>query len=132
MGGIILILLILCISTCIIEMIPFLFLKNCSKWIKASLICNLITNPIINLILALLTLLVTNNVVFILIAIVLEIAVIIFEAYIYHNIMDENMVKCIILSALCNILSFGIGLLLSNSLGMFDPPRNNFDRINAI
>ena len=113
-------------------MIPFLFLKNCSKWIKASFICNFITNPIINLILALLTLLVTNNVVFILIAIVLEIAVIIFEAYIYHNIMDENMVKCIILSALCNILSFGIGLLLSNSLGMFDPPRNNFDRINAI
>lgn len=132
MGGIILILLILCISTCIIEMIPFLFLKNCSKWIKTSFLCNLITNPIINLILALLTLLVTNNVIFILIAIALEIAVIIFEAFIYYNVLDENMRKCIILSILSNILSFGVGLLLSNALGMFDPPHNNFDRISKI
>ena len=132
MGGIILILLILCIATCIIESIPFLFLQGKSKWIKTSILCNFITNPILNLILALLTVFITNNSVLIIIAVILEIAVIIFEAFIYHNVTDEKFRSCLILSALSNALSFGIGLILSNALGMFDPPRNNFDRINTI
>lgn len=127
MGTIIFILLLLCAGTCLIEIVPLLFFKNAKKWIKTSLLCNVITNPIINLVLALLTLVVTNEVLFIAIAIIMEIAVIVFETFIFYTVTDESLKKCIMVSVLINLCSFAIGLLLTGLLEIANqPPRNNF------
>lgn len=132
MEGIILILVLLCVSTCIIEIIPFLFLKNRFKWIKTSLLCNVITNPIMNTILAILTLFIRDNTVFFIITVILEVAVVVFEAFIYYNVMDESAWKCVVLSLLANVCSFAIGVIFLEWLEIFEPPVNKLDRINPV
>ena len=112
MGGIIIILLALCISTCVIEIIPLLFLKNKGKWIKTSILCNVVTNPILNMVLAFLTLVIASNLIFIIITVILEIAVVGFETFIYYNAIDEKLRKCIVISLLTNICSFAMGLII--------------------
>lgn len=122
MGGIILLfmlLFLLLIPTCIIEMIPLLILKNRGKWIKTSLLCNVITNPIINLLLGILTCITTNNIILILATVVLELSVVGFEAFIYYNVMDARVKKCVVISLLTNICSFAIGLFFSGYFRFF-------------
>lgn len=127
MGTIIFILLLLCVGTCVIELVPLLFLKDAKKWVKTSLLCNVITNPIINLVLALLTLLIANEILLIAVAIILELAVIAFESFIFYTVTDESLKKCIIVSLLINICSFAIGLLFTGILELVtQPPQNNF------
>ena len=104
MGELITSLVIICALTCIIEMIPLIFLKKRGKWIITSFLCNVITNPIMNIILAILAVYVTNLAVYIGIVIVLEIAVILFEAFIFYNVMDESKRKCIIVISIKAIM----------------------------
>lgn len=100
-----------CILTCILEMIPFFFFRNSKKWIKASLICNLITNPIVNLILTLINTVISDDTRMIIIAIVLELLVVAYETFLYMQLTHEKLGKCLIVSLLVNILSFGLGLM---------------------
>lgn len=120
METIITFLVIICVLTCIIEIIPLLFLKNRWKWIRTSLLCNVITNPIMNTILAILAIYVTNLIVYAGIVIILEIAVIMFEAFIFHNVMDESMKKCMVISVIINICSFIVGALIIYAIDLAD------------
>lgn len=120
MGELITSLVIICALTCIIEMIPLIFLKKRGKWIITSFLCNVITNPIMNIILAILAVYVTNLAVYIGIVIVLEIAVILFEAFIFYNVMDESKRKCIIVSIVINTCSFLIGFLITYAIQIAD------------
>ena len=120
MGELITFLVIICGLTCIIEMIPLLFLKRRGKWIISSFLCNVITNPIMNIILAILAVYVTNLAVYICIVIALEIAVILFEAFIFYNVMDESKRRCIIVSIVINTCSFLIGFLLAYAIQIAD------------
>lgn len=101
--------------TCAFEIVPLLFVRgNKKKWIASSLLCNVITNPIINIIFMLVALAIENENVTFGILILLEVLVVAFEAFLYHNITDESIKKCIKISFVCNLFSFVLGLLLFN------------------
>ena len=113
MTEILIILALLCAGTCVIELIPLLFVRNSGQWIKASLLCNVITNPIVNVLLALASLVVSDRAIYIAIMILLEVAVIAFEAFIFRQVTGESVQKCILISAMINLCSFAVGLFLS-------------------
>ena len=112
MGVIIFYLLCICLLTCIAEMIPLLFLKKRKKWIKTSLLCNVITNPIVNLLFYILANFIESEADIIAVIVVLEIAVILFEAFIFYNVMEESAKKCVIVSIVINTFSFLFGIVL--------------------
>lgn len=113
MGQIIKILLKLFIATCIFEIIPLLFFKNRGKRIATSLLCNIVTNPLLNVILFLVSALVPNQAIYIVVLLILELAVVALESFIIYNVMDENVTKCIKVSAICNAFSFLMGLVVT-------------------
>ena len=120
MGTIITFLVIICALTCIIEIIPLLFLKNRRQLIKTSLLCNVITNPIMNIILAIFAVYVTNLTAYTGIVIVMEIAVIMFEAFIFYNLIEESIKKCVVISVIINICSFIVGFLITYAINLAD------------
>lgn len=132
MIGIVLSLLILLGMTCVIEMIPLLFFKNGTKLIKTSLLCNLITNPLLNTILGFFTLFELEQSLFIIITLLLEVCVIIFEAFIYYNTTEESKIKCFFVSLITNLLSFGLGLLLFGTLEAISQPRSSLDPLERL
>lgn len=113
MGQIINILLKLFIATCIFEIIPLLFFKNRGKRIATSLLCNIATNPLLNVILFLVAWFVPNQVTYIVIVLILELAVVVFESFIIYNVMNESATKSIKVSAICNAFSFAMGLVVA-------------------
>lgn len=123
-------LVVLCLLTCIIELIPFLFLSENGKWIKASFLCNVITNPIANVILIIAGTYITNQTALICIAVALEIVVVAYEAYMYHHIMDASIVKSVVMSVIANAASFIVGLLII--LALFEPVVPIADRLDPI
>ena len=132
MPKLLLIFALCCGVTCLIELIPLLFTKKRKQWITASLINNVVTNPIINTLILLETLFkydfypdifdtwyrnsgFTVNPYYyahIAFVIILELAVVIFEAWIYHRLVGASWKKCLLISAALNILSFLIGTKL--------------------
>lgn len=107
---IILMLVICCAATIIIEAFPLIVLRERWEWIKASVVCNVVTNPILNSILILCAYFIDNNTAVVLIMVVLEIVVVVIETFFYVRMLDEPFVKCFLVSLLANTVSFLIGL----------------------
>lgn len=105
----ILLYLALCFAiTVLLESIPILFLREKKAWWKASLICNVITNPTLNLIILLLTwLLWRQN--WDTLRFALEMTVVFLEAFFYHRMLGKGFVRCFLLSLIANAISFVIG-----------------------
>ena len=78
------------------------------KWIFASVICNLATNPLINLILYPLY----GHSIYALVFLLLEIGVVIAEAFIYKGILRCKFKRCIIASLIANALSCIGGIII--------------------
>lgn len=98
------------VLTCVSEIVPLLFVKgNKKKWITSSLLCNVITNPIINILYMLMVAVIENDIIIFGILIMLEVLVVVFEAFLYHNNTDESIKKCTIVSIICNVFSFVLG-----------------------
>ena len=108
----IIVLLLLCGATCLLEMIPCIFMPNRKKWVKASVVCNLITNPILNLTLLLLQSFIFTDAWMLCITILLEVVVIGFEAFLYKHLVQEELWKCLLFSFVANVLSFGCGMYI--------------------
>lgn len=50
----------------------------------------------------------------------MEIVVIVFEAFIFYNVMEESIKKCIIISVIINICSFIVGFLITYAINIAD------------
>jgi hypothetical protein len=132
MSKLLLALALCCGLTCLIEIVPALFLRDRKKWVKVSLINNVITNPILNTLILVetvfqyeiypkdlfyswmvkldyLNVYVYAHNIFVLL---LEVAVIIFEAWVYRKMVGASWKKCLLFSVVANVVSFGIGILL--------------------
>ena len=99
------------LSTCFIEMVPHFFLKKRLLWIKTGLLCNVATNPFVNILLILMSIIFKNHELIIVTTILLELIVVFVEMMLYNLILNERLSKCLLVSAMCNLLSFTIGLL---------------------
>ena len=106
----------LCISTIVLEAMPILLLKEKKKWFKASVVCNVATNPVLNVLLMFLYLyLGWGRLVFGLL-LMMELAVVFIEARLYRLLLDKPYGKCLIFSACANTFSFLTGLLIDQFL----------------
>ena len=80
-----------------------------------SLLCNVLTNPMLNLLLCLLVL-VLGSEIYILALIILEIIVVIVEAYVYKILCNFSKKEALKLSLLLNVSSYLIGLIMFKCL----------------
>ena len=124
---IVLILGIVCIITCIVEALFMFTLFYPKKWIKGSIVCNLITNPALNMIYPAIdysfrAILVTAGMDFALarflsytVLVGLEIGIVFLEAWIYSFfVTDETYKTRLAVSAKANAVSFIFGILISS------------------
>lgn len=110
---VLLILALCCVTTILLESIPILFLKNKKAWWKASILGNVVTNPVLNVIVLLLRILLPEDNLVTGVIIVLEIAVVFFEAWFYRLQLSNPYKDCILFSLLANGLSFVLGSALN-------------------
>ena len=116
MIGIIMILGICCLFTIFLEFLAALCMYSKRQWIKSSVICNLITNPILNLILFIILAFIESSFVFLLSVLVLEIIVFIVEAFIHKKVLNKKIGICLLFSFISNTFSFIIGGIISGVL----------------
>lgn len=109
---ILLALAIMCGATILIEGVLTLFLKDRKAWWKASVICNVVTNPILNLVITLLVALWFDRDTILPVLILLELVVVFLEAYFYQRMLNKGYGRCLLFSFLANALSASAGLLI--------------------
>ncbi len=98
------------VLTCLIEGIVICGFEPWRRWLLASVICNLATNPLINLILYPLY----GHSLYALVFVLLELGVVIAEALIYKGVLRCKMRKCIVASLIANTLSCISGIIIFN------------------
>ena len=94
--------------TCLIEGIVISGFDPWKRWILASLVCNLVTNPLVNLILYSLY----GHSLYALTFLLLEAGVVVAEAFIYKGIIKSNFGKCLLASLIANTLSCIGGIII--------------------
>ena len=111
MAGLLRALLCALVLTCILEIIPLAFLRPFRRWLGASLICNVLTNPLLNCILQYSYARLSAPEITAL-TIALEAGVVVCEAVLYRLILAEPMKKCAAVSLGSNAFSYGAGKLM--------------------
>ena len=99
------------ILTVFIECASMFLIFKSKRFVYYVFLCNLLTNPALNLI----TLeigRICSDLCYKLSLLVLEIGVVIIEAYIIHLLCRFKAKKSILISAVLNLLSYGCGLLV--------------------
>lgn len=139
MDIIILAVFLACVITMLIEFIPALFVKEKVGWIKTSILCNVVTNPILNLTMLLMFAAHIPEPILLLVGFIGEIVVFRFEGYIYKRVLGKSKKMCLTYSAVANLLSFLIGSIVwlfvfDFVLGLIDQPvyipnSNIFERL---
>lgn len=110
---ILLMLATMCGATILIEGIPTLPLKDRKAWWKASVICNVVTNPILNVIILLMTTLWPDENWVHQVIILLEIVVVFLEAYFYRRMLNKGYGRCLLFSFIANALSMYAGIMFN-------------------
>lgn len=110
MIGILILLAVTLGITILLESIPALLTAQKLQWWKASLVCNVVTNPVLNVLVLLIGAIFAVDDIRTPIFLVLEVAVVFFEAWIYRRMLGRPYWVCLLVSFGANLLSFGIGL----------------------
>ena len=106
--------LILCAFTILLEStIPTLFVREKKAWWKASVICNIVTNPLLNLTMLLFFYFIESSLLTMIIMVALEAAVVFIEAYFYKVMLAKNYLPCFLFSLAANFTSFSVGMGIS-------------------
>lgn len=104
----------MCLVTGCVESIPALFQKDKLAWWKASIVCNVVTNPVLNVLVALLTSALDGNMNWITpVFILLEGIVVFLEAWFYQKMLGKDYSKCLIFSGIANMLSYCAGIAIN-------------------
>ena len=102
----------LCSVTVLLESIPSLFVRDRISWWRASVICNIVTNPLLNVIALLLSAYLPNELFLQPTVLILEGVVVFSEAYFYQRMLDRVWSACLLYSLAANGISYGIGTVL--------------------
>ncbi len=92
--------------------IAFLLGIRTKEDIKVVMLANICTNPVVVYI-SNLIMLIENDIIYLSIVLFLEIAAWIAEFYIYKKFLKFKRISPLIISLICNSLSFGIGIIIS-------------------
>ena len=121
-----LVLAVCCLATCLLEMIPALFMKQRAGWLKTGLLCNVITNPILNTWLLLLGFYINEDSRLFLAMVFSELAVVAVEAWMYRKLLQAPWKRCLGFAFVANLFSLVVGLLFTAfvmSIGFHTPMR---------
>lgn len=99
--------------TVVIEGIVMLLLTRSGRWVYCSILCNLVTNPVINLVLMLIRRSSGSDALYLTATAVGEVLVLIAEAHLYRFMTGAARRRCYLLSAVTNLVSFTAGLVLN-------------------
>lgn len=113
---VILALAVFCGATILLEAIPCLVVREKRAWWKASVICNMVTNPILNVLLLLLVSMSFPEGVIKTTLMLLELVVVLVEAHFYKRMLNKKFLWCFLFSVVANLISFGVGMLLNSML----------------
>lgn len=105
-------LILFCVATIFLEAIPIAFVREKKQWWRASILCNVVTNPILNILVFLLTAYMRSYELTMFLFVLLEIAVVFLEAYFYHRMLNKPYKQCLLFSFIANLISVGIGFLV--------------------
>lgn len=116
-----LLLIPLCILTCVFELLTLIFFKNRKKLFRPVLIVNVITNPILNMIYPLIYSITVEATMSFSISrylgtaflIIMEVGVVILETYMYGYFTDLPLKTRRRISITLNTVSFLLGLIIS-------------------
>lgn len=100
------VLAVCCGATILLEMLPLLLVSQRKNWLKASIVCNVATNPVLNMFMLVVYLLTDHALWSISILFVLEVAVVFFEAFVYHKMLSKKYLPCFLFSLVANAISF--------------------------
>ncbi len=100
------------VLTIAIESIPLFFCHSRSTWLTAGLLCNCATNPVLNILRILFYSLWPDLTALLYLTVILEVAVVFIEAWLYTMLTNTTPTRAVLLSLLCNSLSFFIGTLI--------------------
>jgi len=100
------------ILTCILEGIGILLIRKTALWFRASLLCNLLTNPLANVLVSLIRPWLADEWILYIAIFLLEISIVFAETALYGLILNTSRRKAFHTSLLCNAGSFVLGLLL--------------------
>ena len=103
---------VLCGLTILLESIPVLFVRDRKEWWKASVVCNIVTNPIANVMMLLASALLPSRDWDIPFLLALEITIFFLETFFYHRMLSRSYPACFAFSLAANLISFGFGLCL--------------------
>lgn len=101
---------ILLLIVLLLESIPVLFVRGKKAWWKASVICNVVTNPVLNTVMLLVAAIFSVMDALILGLYVLEIVVVFLKAFFYQRMLSKAYWQCFLFSLIANFISFGTGM----------------------
>ena len=102
------------VLTVVAESIPLLFCRPRKDWLTAGLLCNCATNPTLNILRILFYSLCPNPTALLYLTIILEVAVVFVEAWLYRLLVGASRSRSIMISLLCNSISLITGILILN------------------
>lgn len=117
-------LIIMCAGTIVLESLPVLFVRRKKAWWKASVLCNLVTNPLLNVLMLLVIAVVPNRAIFMTVLVTLEVCVICVETYFYRCMMKKSWRHCAVYALAANLISFGASIPLTMLLDYSENVRN--------
>ncbi len=118
-------LILTCAITCVTEIVPMLFLKDRWGFVKTSLLCNIVTNPVLNVIVAMVLVGTNNYTAYYIVLAILEIFVVFVEGLYYKHFVGIRYKKALLISLVANLCSYVCGTIINETGLMFKilPPQ---------
>ena len=104
-----------CALTCIAEVIPLLFFGDRCRLVKTSVLCNVVTNPVLNVIVAMVLVYTNSYAIYYIVLVLLEILVLLVEGLYYKHFCEIKLKRALLISLLANIVSFVVGTIVNET-----------------
>ncbi len=108
-------LILTCAMTCLTEIVPMLFFKERKGLVKTSLLCNIVTNPVLNAIVAMVLVGTNNYTAYYIVLAILEITVVFVEGLYYKHFVGIKYKKSLVISLIANVCSYVVGTIVNET-----------------
>lgn len=115
MSRFIIALVLTCCLTCIAEFVPLLFLKNRWSFVRTSILCNIVTNPVLNVVVAMVLVYTNDYTAYYIVLAFLEIAVVFVEGLYYKRFVGIEYKKAVLVSLIANVCSYVAGTIVNET-----------------
>ena len=115
MSKFIIALVVTCALTCIAEAVSLLFFGDRWRLVKTSVLCNIVTNPVLNVIVAMVLVYTNNYTIYYVILALLELLAVFVEGLYYKHFCEINLKRALLISLLANVCSLVVGTVVNET-----------------